>query len=161
VPITPRLVRILHLWIDGKRHESSGGGAESPWVFTRMHRLARQGPLHTRAVYNMVRKKIVPILGRKISPHAFRHSYGTHIDEESGDIRLAQHLLGHESNRTMQIYTHVTPRKERERLEQYLGEPGGKLPVNRNRQRDARGRLLPNEPRVTASKGGHTAHGST
>src|SRR5690349_2398218 len=65
--------------IDGKRQESRGGGTESAWVFTRMHRVDRQGPLHTRAVYNMVCKKIVPILGRKISPHAFRHSYGTHI----------------------------------------------------------------------------------
>jgi integrase len=90
----------------------------------------------------MVRKKIPPILGRNVSPHAFRHSYSTHVYEESGDIRLVQHLVGHDSIRTTQIYTHVTPRKERERLEQYLGESGGKRPVNRNRERDARGRLL-------------------
>jgi site-specific recombinase XerD len=142
VPITPRLVRILQLWIDGQRQKSRGGGAASPWVFTRTHRVEKQGPMHTRAVYNMVRKKIPPILGRNVSPHAFRHSYSTHVYEESGDIRLVQHLVGHDSIRTTQIYTHVTPRKERERLEQYLGESGGKRPVNRNRERDARGRLL-------------------
>jgi site-specific recombinase XerD len=141
VPITPRLVRILQLWIDGRRRESRGGGAESPWVFTRMHRVDRQGPLHTRAVYNMVRRKIVPIVGRKLSPHAFRHSYATHIWEESGDLRLTQHLVGHENIRTTAIYTHVTPRKERARLAEYLRD---RRPVNQHRQRDARGRLLPN-----------------
>ena len=63
----------------------------------------------------------VKVHGRKVTPHTFRHSFGTHIWEESGDVRLTQHLMGHASINTTAIYTHVTPRKERERL---AGETG-------------------------------------
>ncbi len=63
---------------------------------------------------------IEPILGRRLHPRMFRHSYATHLYEESGDLRLPQHLLGHESIRTTAIYAHVTARKEREKLAEYL-----------------------------------------
>jgi hypothetical protein len=42
-----------------------------------------------------------------------------------GNLRLAQHLAGHENIRTTSAYCHVTPRKERERLTEYLGEARG------------------------------------
>jgi site-specific recombinase XerD len=43
-----------------------------------------------------------------------------HIWEENGDLRLTQHLMGHSGPNTTAIFTHVTPRKERERLAEYL-----------------------------------------
>jgi site-specific recombinase XerD len=92
VPIPPRLVRILRLWMTGQRAQSVG--ADSPWLFLHVwrHRKYNGQPLNTKAVYHVVRNTIMPILGRHITPHTFRHSYGTHIYEESGDLRLAQHL---------------------------------------------------------------------
>jgi site-specific recombinase XerD len=120
VPITPKLCRILRGWITTTRARCVG--ADSPWLFLHMwrhHRYSGQ-PLNPKAIWHQVRNQIVPILGRTVSPHTFRHSYITHIYEESGDLRLAQHLAGHESMRTTAIYAHVTPRKERERLAEYL-----------------------------------------
>ena len=142
VPITPRLVRILRLWIDGWRAQSLG--ADSPWLFLHMwsHHKFNSQPLNPKAIYNLVRLQVMPILGRKITPHTFRHSFGTHIYEESGDIRLTQHLLGHENIRTTQVYAHVTPRKERERLAEYLGEVGGRRKQQRSTVRDGSGRWL-------------------
>jgi site-specific recombinase XerD len=120
VPITPKLCRILRGWITTTRARCVG--ADSPWLFLhvwRHHRYNGQ-PLNPKAIWHQVRNQIVPILGRRVSPHTFRHSYITHIYEESGDLRLAQHLAGHENIRTTSIYAHVTPRKERERLAEYL-----------------------------------------
>ena len=89
------------------------------------------------------------LAGRKVSPHSFGHSYITHIWEQSDSLRLAKHLAGHENIRTTSAYCHVTPRKERERLAEYLGKSGGQKCWAREgnvmpAQRDASGRWLKN-----------------
>ena len=52
----------------------------------------------------------------KSATHMFRHTFATQLLEEDVDIRYIQHILGHSSITTTQIYTHISSNKQKEIL---------------------------------------------
>lgn len=74
-------------------------------------------PISDQSVRFMIKKYSTLVgINKKVTPHTFRHTFATLLLEEGVDLIYIQHLLGHSSIMTTQIYTHVTQVKQKQIL---------------------------------------------
>lgn len=49
-------------------------------------------------------------LGKRLSPHSLRHSFGTRLEEQGVGLSKIKELMGHSSTAITDIYVHLSPR---------------------------------------------------
>lgn len=82
------------------------GGRPSPFLFPSR---GKSGHLTRIALYTALKQLAVDagIDPTRISPHAVRHAFATHLLANGADLRAIQTLLGHADIATTEIYTHI------------------------------------------------------
>jgi site-specific recombinase XerD len=98
--------------------------AANPYVFVRggAQWLPKHGaqPLGPRTIFMTIRRLCQAVLNRKVHPHMLRHSFASRLRENGADLQDIQEALGHAAITTTTMYAHLTTRRRREKLAEYL-----------------------------------------
>jgi integrase/recombinase XerD len=76
-------------------------------------------PLNRQIIFLFIKEYAEKIGLQDVSPHTLRHSFATHLVQNSADIRSVQQMLGHADISTTQIYTHITDAHLRKTYEKF------------------------------------------
>jgi len=104
VPISQKAIVEINKYLTGYRKTLRISKESENILF-----LNRRGKKLSRVMIFTIIKNLAQKvgMGKKISPHTFRHSFATHLISGGADLRAVQEMLGHESILTTEIYTHL------------------------------------------------------
>ena len=100
---------LLDVYINSERNELLNGKVSEYLLINN-----QGGHLTARGVEDIIDRIVNEAsLKHKISPHVLRHTFATHLLDNGADLLSVKELLGHESLKATQIYTHITEERLR------------------------------------------------
>jgi site-specific recombinase XerD len=101
--LSPELLKILRQW--WRTAHAEGKMLKNGWLFPGR---AVDKPISTRQLRRECKTALSDAgLNMRASLHTLRHSFATHLLEQSVDIRIIQVLLGHKKLETTALYSQV------------------------------------------------------
>lgn len=76
-------------------------------------------PITRQTIFKFIKEYAEKVGLEDVSPHTLRHSFATHLIQNSADVRSVQQMLGHADISTTQIYTHITDAHLRKTYEKF------------------------------------------
>jgi len=76
-------------------------------------------PVNRQTIFLFIKEYAEKVGLQDVSPHTIRHSFATHLVQNSADIRSVQQMLGHADISTTQIYAHITDAHLRKTYEKF------------------------------------------
>lgn len=89
---------VLKEWMDKRELFLNGKHVDALFISNQRKRIG------TSAVYDIVKKYSCNIKGKNISPHKLRATFGTHLYNETRDIKFVQDQMGHSNPKTTELY---------------------------------------------------------
>jgi integrase/recombinase XerD len=109
VPLVPRAASAVDAYLEHGREALVR--TKAPWLFL-TYRGRRLDPWTVGEIVRHYAAKAG--VGKRVTPHTFRHSIATHLLRGGADIRYIQMLLGHRHLSSTERYTHVALKDLRE-----------------------------------------------
>jgi len=108
VPIGKIAIHFVRRYLKHARHGLVGPETPEDVLF-----LSKRGrKLSKNSVLSIIGKhaKAAGMTAAKISPHAFRHAFATHLIQNGANLRHVQDMMGHADISTTQTYIHLAIR---------------------------------------------------
>jgi len=104
IPLVPAVVDVIRRWLPLRQARLLAMGI--PDLGAPLFIGARSPQFSARqAQKDLADYAVLKGVDRHLHPHMLRHSFGSHVLQESQDLRAVQELLGHSSIKSTQVYT--------------------------------------------------------
>ncbi|NHN27309.1 tyrosine-type recombinase/integrase [Flavobacterium jejuense] len=97
-PLSPKILEMLRNYYIAYKPKT--------WLFEGQNKGEQYSEQSLQSILKQALQKTK--ITKPVTLHWLRHSYATHLLESGTDLRYIQELLGHNSSKTTEIYTHVS-----------------------------------------------------